>query len=210
MIVGALAAAIFLAVAGAGWFTVRELHEYSSKLVVDTLPGLVDSGLAGERMHDNRHTMHDMLFPHTAAERAQMIQLVKTNTTDPLWRDYSASIFEPVDLQNYQAMMLARSNYLQGCDQFLDLVSAGKIDEATVLFNGETSRRFQDYNAAAKNLFDYNMRQGIDRGKIILETATYAPWVIAGVCVLMFGFGLLLGLRLVLSGAKLTRRQPGP
>jgi hypothetical protein len=36
--VGALAAAIFLAVAGAGWFTVRELHEYSSKLVEDTLP----------------------------------------------------------------------------------------------------------------------------------------------------------------------------
>jgi hypothetical protein len=210
MIVGALAAAIFLAVAGAGWFTVRELHEYSSKLVEDTLPGLVDTGLAGERMHDNRHTMHEMLFPHTAAERAQMIEQVKTNSTDALWQDYTASIFEPADRQNYQTAMLTRSNYLQGCNQFLDLVSAGKIDEATVLFNGDLSQRFQRYNAAAKNLFDYNMWQGIGRGKIILETATYAPWVIAGVCVLMFGFGLLLGLRLVLSGAKLNRRQPGP
>jgi hypothetical protein len=158
-------------------------------------------------MHDNRHTMREMLFPHTAAERAQMIEQVRTNGTDALWQDYTASIFEPADRQNYQTTMLARSNYLQGCNQFLDLMSAGRIDEAAVLFNGELSRKFQDYNATAKNLFDYNMRQGIDRGKIILETSTYAPWVIAGVCVLMFGFGLLLGLRLVLSGAKLTRRQ---
>jgi hypothetical protein len=206
-IAGALAAAIFMAVAGAGWLTVHELHETSRMLVVDTLPGLVDTGLAGEKMHDNRHTMYEMLFPHTAAERAQMIQQVKTNSTEPLWQDYTASIFEPADLQNYQVMMLVRSNYVQGAQRFLDLVTAGKMDEASAFFNGELSRSFQGYNDAAKILFDYNVRQGMDRGKIILDTANYSPWIIAGLSVLVFGFGLALGMRSAWSGPKPVRRR---
>ena len=79
-IAGTLAAAIFMAVAGAGWLTVHELHETSKMLVVDTLLGLADAGLAGEKMHDNRHRMHEMFFPHTAAERAQMIAMATTNS----------------------------------------------------------------------------------------------------------------------------------
>jgi hypothetical protein len=200
LIVGTMAAAIFLLVAGAGWVAVRELHETSRMLVVDTLPGLVDAGLAGERMNDNRRTMREMLASHPAAERAQMIEQVKTNSTEALWHDYATSIFEPTDQQNYQTMMLVRSNYLQGCEHFLDLVAAGKMDEATTLFNGELSHNFKSYNESAQTLFNYNVQQGIDRGKTILNSAIYAPWIIAGSCVLAFGFGLALGARFVLSG----------
>lgn len=202
LIIMSVGAAIFLAVAGAGWFVVRELHETSRALVVDTLPGLTAVGLAGERMNDNWRAMRDLLAPHTAAERAQMIVLVKTNSTEALWRDYAVTIFEPEDRQNYQTLMLARSNYLQGCEQFFGLVTAGNMDEAPAFFNGELVRRFQGCNDAAKRLFDYNVRQGMDRGETILNTTRYAPWAIGGLCVLVFGFGLALGLRLALSGGK--------
>jgi len=197
-----LAAAIFLAVAGAGVFAVHDLHETSRKLVLDTLPGLVDAGLAEERMHDNRHTMREMLFPHTAAERAQMIELVTTNSPEALWRDYAGSIFEAEDRQNYDAMIQTRSNYLQSCEQFVGLVAAEKMDEAVALFNGDLSRRFQNYNDAAKIVFDYNVRQGMERGKRILTSTRYAPWAIGGLCVLLFGLGLVLGLRSGLSGKQ--------
>ncbi len=206
-IAGTLAAAIFMAVSGAGWLTVHELHETSKMLVVDTLPGLADAGLAGEKMHDNRHTMHEMLFPHTAAERAQMIAMAKTNSTASLWRDYATSIFEPTDLQNYQAMMLVRSNYIQGTQRFLDLVTAGKMDEASAFYDDELARSFQGYDDAAKILFDYNVRQGMNRGKIILVTANYAPWIIAGSSVLAFWFGLVLGIRFAWSSPKPVRRS---
>jgi len=202
LIITSLAAAIFLVVAGAGWLAVRSLHETSRMLVVDTLPGLVDAGLAVERMHDNRHMMRQMLFPHTAAERAQMIGQVRTNTTERLWRDYATSIFEPEDRQSYQTLWLVRSNYLQGCERFFDLVTAEKMDAAAALFNGDLNRQFQSYNGASKKLFDYNVRQGIARGNAIRNTSRYAPAVIGGLCVLMFGLGLLLGLRFSLSGGK--------
>ena len=202
LIILSLIAAIFLAVAGAGWFTVRKLHETSKMLVVETLPGLVDAGLAGERMNDNRRAMRDVLIPHTAVERARMIGLVKTNSTEGLWRDYAASIFEPKARLNYQAMILVRTNYIQGCDQFFDLVTAGKMDEASAFFDGELNRQFQGYNDAAKKLFADNVQQGIAREETILNTTRYAPWAIGGLCVLAFAFGLALGLRIALSGGK--------
>ena len=202
LIVMSLATAIFLGVAGSGWFMVRELHETSKILVVDTLPGLVDSGLAEERMHDNRHTMHEMLNPHTAAERALMSEQVRTNSTEALWKDYSDSIFEPEDRTNYQAMIPVRSNYNQYCEQFLILVKADKMNEATTLFSGDLARQFQCYNNATKKIFAYNVRQGIARGKSIIAALHYGPWEIGGLCVLTFVIGLLLGLRFALSGGK--------
>jgi hypothetical protein len=211
LFIGALALAVFLTVGAAGWLTVRELHETSRRLVVDTLPGLVDSGLAAERMHDNRHVMYELLFPHTAAERALMVAQVKTNSTDALWQDYATSVFDATDQNNYQVLTLVRSNYLKGCDEYFKLVSAGKMDEASVFFNGELSRNFQSYNDAAKEMFNYNVRQGIRHGKNILNTASSAPWFIAGLCVLVFVFGLVMGLRHSWSGghynARKTRNQ---
>ena len=72
-------------------------------------------------------------------------------------------------------MMLVRSNYIQGIQRFLNLVTAGKMDEASAFYDDELARSFQGYNDAAKILFDYNVRQGMNRGKIILVTANYAP-----------------------------------
>jgi len=202
LIVMSLVMVIFLGVAGAGWFVVRELHETSKMLVVDTLPGLVDSGLAEERMHDNRHTMHEMLNPHTAAERALMIEQVRTSSTQALWQDYADSIYEPEDRTNYQSMIPVRSNYNQCCEQFFILVSADKMNEATILFSGDLARQFQSYNDAAKKIFAYNVRQGIARGKSIIAALHYGPWAIGGLCVLTFVIGLLLGLRFAMSGGK--------
>jgi len=208
LIIGSLAAGIFLAVAAAGWFSVRELRETSRMLVVDTMPGLVDTGLAVERMNDNRRAMREMLDPHTAAERAQMIQMVRTNSTGPLWQDYTNSIFEVTDRLNYQGMMFMRSNYIQSCEEYFNLVSAGKTEEASALFYGELSRKFQGYNDAAKKLFNYNVQQGMGRGKTILNSAQYAPWIIAGLCMLVFVVGIALGLRLFFSGTRPLRKRP--
>ena len=199
-IIGAFATAIFLGVAGVGWVTVRGLHETSRMLAVDTLPGLTDAGLAEERLNDNRRNMRDMLSPHSAAELGQMLLQVRTNSTDALWRDYANSIFEPEDRQNYQSMMLVRSNYLLGCERYLDLVSSGKMDEASAVFNGELARSFRGYNSAAKDLFDYNVRQGQARAERIQTSLRYAPLAVAVVTVMVFLFGLILGLRAALSG----------
>lgn len=200
LIVLSLVMAVFLAVAGAGGLAVQKLNETSKKLVVDTLPGLVEAGLAAEQIHENRRLMREMLSPHTAAERLEMIGLVETNGADSHWHTYADYIFEPEDRQNYAAMLLIRSNYQQTYPPFFALVKVGKLAEATAYFNGEQRRLFQSYVASAKTLFEYNVRQGRARGQIILEATRYAPLAVGVLCVLIFIFGLALGLRLALRG----------
>jgi len=202
IIIFSLVTAIFLVVGGASWYAVRELHESSRMLVADTLPGLMSAGLAEECIHDNLQMMREMLSPHTASERAQLIEEVKTNSPDAFWHEYESSIFDKMDQQNYQKLVVVKSNYLQTVQQFLKLVTTSKIDEASALFSGELSARFEKYNEAAKKVFFYNVRQGIVRGSSVLKTTRYAPWMIGGMCILVFALGLALGLRSGLSGAK--------
>jgi len=201
--IGFLAMALLVAVGAAGWVAVAKLHETSRFLVIDTLPGLMDTGLAEQRIHDGRHLMREMLFPHTDAERAEMISAVLTNRTDDLWQDYSHSLFEPEDASNYAAMMIVRSNYLSGVPAYLDLVRAGNLPAATTLYYGDLQQGFNHYEAACRGLFDYSVRQGQDRGRIILAATSVAPVAIGALCVLLFLCGLAAGMRVALG------RRPG-
>jgi hypothetical protein len=191
---------VFLGVAGTGWFAVQHLNQTSRKLALDTLPGLVEAGLAEERIYESRRVMREILFPHTVAERRVMVDFVQTNTANEEWQSYSTSIFEPEDQHNYETMMLARSNYLQTMPRFFDLVKAGNIDQATAYFYGGQDSLFRSYLAAVKSIFEYNVAQGRVRGQSILTATRYAPWAIGALCVVVFVFGLALGLRMALRG----------
>jgi hypothetical protein len=70
------------------------------------------------------------------------------------------------------------------------------------MFWGDQSRRFQTYDAAVKKVFDFNVQQGLSRGRTIINSLHYAPWAVAGLCVLVFVFGLTIGLRSALGGGK--------
>ncbi len=202
LIIGSLLTVLFLAVAGVGWYAVWTLHETSRMLVVDTLPGLVDAGLAHERMHDNRHAMHLMIMVPTDVERTRLIEMVKANSTDALWQDYANSIFQEDDRNNYQAMMSVRSNYLASADKFLGLVKTSQLTAAQVLFEGDLARQFQSYRTAVKTLFDYNAQQGVNRSKVITRDIGCAPWLISGLCLLIFIIGFVFGLRSAWGGGK--------
>jgi hypothetical protein len=102
--------------------------------------------------------------------------------------------------------MTARKEYLDGCQHFSDMVSSGKEEEASAFFEGDLSTLFHRYDGAAKTLFNFNVRQGNERAEKILKTARYAPVVVAGLTVLVFLFGLLLGMQSAMSGSARTIR----
>jgi hypothetical protein len=203
---GVVVAAIFILVAAAGSYLVAKLHQTSKLLAVDTFPGLVDAGLAEEQIYLDRRVLREMLFPHTAAYRAQMINSLAANHTAALWQDYATSIFEPEDRQNFQSMMLARSNYLAGEPRLFALVKAGRIPEATAWFYGDNREAFARYEADVRTLFEYNVQQGRDRAKILLAINRYVEWVIAIFGVMVLSLGLAVGFHLALGSS----RRPAP
>jgi hypothetical protein len=202
-------AVVFAVVAGAGWFAVHQLQQNSLLLAIDTLPGLLDVSAAEMRANENWQTMGRLLKTHNSAEQAQLIREVTRNQSDTAWQNYEANIYDNADRQSFQAMMILRSNYFQVREQFFDLVTAGKFDEASGLFRGDLSRGFNAYHATVKKLFSYNAQLGQTRGDAILKSAKYAPWVIAGLCVLVFVLGWILGVRFAI-GAGGARPHPAP
>ncbi|HEX9045951.1 MAG TPA: MCP four helix bundle domain-containing protein [Verrucomicrobiae bacterium] len=195
-----VAAIIFLAVAGAGWFAVAHLRAASTQLVQDTLPGLMDAGAASERMHENRHRMRLMLESTNADACRELITEVSTNSTEKLWQDYAQSIYEPNDARNYSNLIAVRKEYLGECQRFFELVTNGNKADAAVFFNGQLGDSFKRYNDAANTLFTYNVRQGVERGDKILVAARYTPLAVAALTVIVFFVGFLLGLRFILTG----------
>ena len=76
-------------------------------------PGLVDTGLAIQMLNDNEHAVQLLLQTRTAAEQAAFIAQIRTNNTEPFWKDYAASIFSVEDQTNYDLAMSVRQSYLQ-------------------------------------------------------------------------------------------------
>lgn len=197
-------ALICLIVVASGLFLVKKLHHTSEMLALDTLPGLVDAGLAEERIYQDRRVMREMLFPHTSAERTAMLSLVSTNFTDDLWQDYAKSIYEIEDGQNFQKMMILRSNYLAGLPQLFALVRNEHIPEATDYFNGDSRSAFTAYVTAVRTLFQYNVKQGRDRATVIVQSMHYVMWVLIIFSLMLFCLGLAVGFRVALG----TPRRP--
>jgi len=199
---GLLTAGIFILVSASGWYLVEKLHQTSKMLAIDTLPGLVDAGQGEEQIYQDRRALRELLFSHTAAERKVMISLLSTNQSAELWLDYAKSIFEVEDNQNFQNMMLVRSNYLAGLPRFLSLVENGRIPEATDYFNGESRDMFVRYEAAVRTLFEYNVQQGRNRAESLLVINSYVKGVIAIFAVMLFLLGVAVGFRLALGSSR--------
>jgi hypothetical protein len=211
IIIASLAVGIFLLVAGTGGLLIEELHGISKRLIVETLPGLVDTGLAQEKINDNRILMREMLAHHTTAERAEMVQMVRSNSTELLWRKYANEntngAFSQPEWQNYQTVLQTRSNYLDHCEQFYGLILLDQTNAAAALLNGEASQSYAAYHKAVSKLFIYNAREGVSRGEAILQATRYVPWVIGGFCALVFFLGFMLGIRFAFSGGQLFPRD---
>jgi hypothetical protein len=57
-------------------------------------------------------------------------------------------------------------------------------------------------------LFEYNARVGRERAAKVIRVSRIAPFVVGLLAVIVFAFGMLIGLRGTLSGLYLASRFP--
>lgn len=207
-LINGLAVLIFAAAVWLVWQQLQPLRENARMLAVDTLPGLVDTGLAIQLLNDNQNAVQRLLISRSAAEQAACIAQVRTNSTEPFWQDYAASIFSLEDKANYDQAMSVRQSYLQAREQLFALMSAGKFQAAAALNDQKVLPLFSEYRNHARQLFAYNVRQGTERQQQILAGITLIPLIIGLLVLLSFGFGWLFGLRCGLGGLRIPGVRP--
>jgi hypothetical protein len=176
----------------------------ASQIAADTLPGLVDAGAAMAMTQENWLRVHQVLTAPSSAERDELVRQVRANSTDGLWRDYGVSIFEAEDSRNYREMLTVRSNYFELREAFFDQVKAGRMPEAKAFLGEKLTPAYERYRAISKDLFEYNARQGRERAAKVIHVARRAPFIIAFAGLVIFGFGVLIGLRGAFSGLDLV------
>src|SRR5207244_1422372 len=92
---------------------------------------------------------------------------------------YHASIFNPEDEANFQALVKLREDYLANRSKILALAMSGKTDEATLAFHKTLIPMQSSLKKAGEKLLAYNMRQGEERGRSIMQICTVTQIFVA-------------------------------
>jgi hypothetical protein len=195
IILSAVAICIFALVAATNLVMERTLQYSAQMLAADTLPGLVNAGDAMSRMNDNWQSIRLLTVLPTSVARSNAIARIQANSTVDLWRQYQKAIFDPRDKTLFAQTQNSRENYKEQIQQYFDLVNGQKLDEARRFLGGKVEPAFNQYKDAAASLFQLNADIGEQRAQRIIELSRWLPWVAGLFCVVIFSFGVLVGLK---------------
>ncbi len=92
-------------------------------------------------------------------------------------------------------------------EQFFSLVQTENLTQAHSFLDSRLSPEHDLYLTAAKTVFAYNVRVGNERATKVLWYSQLAPLVLGVLCVLVFGLGVLMGLRGAFIGLDLLFRK---
>ena len=194
---GAAVSLIVLLIIGmAGFLSVNHLKADAELIVEDTLPGISDAGAANASMAESFNRVLLSLTAETPQERRQYRQELEefNQRTSKSLESYGQSIFTEDDRANYERLLEQRKKYLHIRDQILNLIDTQKHDEALSLYKSSLVPAYRDYKADANVVLIYNTRQGKTRGEAILKICTGTEYAVAGIGILLFVVGFIIGL----------------
>ena len=205
-----LATAVFILVALASSLASRAVQREASNIALDTLPGLVNAGGAISIMQENWLRLNLALSSASPSERAALMQEIRASSNQGLWQDYGQSVYDPQDEKNYSQLLAARSSFVRLREQSLSLTDTQSASEAKTFFEHKLAPAYADYQARSKKLFEYNAKIGRERAARVIRISRFAPYLLGASSVLVFGFGVVVGLRGALTGLDLTDRLRKP
>jgi len=181
-------ALVLLIVGGIGFIVVRQLKIDAAKIVEDTLPGLVYAGQINAELSENFARTLSVINSDSPEERELYLKRIDEGSKrvrDSL-EAYRPTIFEEEERQIFDRLISARDKYRDVRRRAFDLVNEGKRTEALKLFESEVLPAYTFQKEAGEALFDYNVRQSVERGRHIETVCRTTQWLVAAICVAIF------------------------
>jgi len=194
---GLIAGALGLFLIGAmGFLSVGLLKRHARAIVGDTLPGLSYAGEANASLAQAFNQTLLLLTVDTPEQQELIRKEIESfsQTTTSYLERYKADIYEPADRANFDLLLARRQDYLRIRLQALELAKRGKRQEAVLFCKEVLLPAYRGYREAADRLFEYNIRQGQQRGQTIMTVCTVTQFAVAGFVVITFLVGFLVGL----------------
>jgi glycosyltransferase involved in cell wall biosynthesis len=191
-----LALGVLFLVGGLEFLTVSHLKRSAKQIVNDTLPGLSWAGEANASLALAFNRTWTYVMTENPQERTQLRKEAEqfSQAANTYLNAYKTSIFEREDQILYDRLVERRDEYWKLRDRAYALVDSHKEAEAVALCKGDLLNAYHSYRQAGFELFDYSMRQGQARGRSIMRVCTLTQWLVAGVGIVVFIAGFLVGM----------------
>jgi hypothetical protein len=191
------AAAIILLIVGSfGYFSVSGLKHQAELIVGDTLPGLSEAGAANASLAASHNRTLLFLLESNPAERLRYRQEIDqlSQMTGTYLKQYRSAIFEETDRKTFDTLIERREKYLALRKQVLDSAQAGQDKEALALFKTTLLPAYELYKQSGEEVLRFNVQQGQVRGEKIMHSSTRTQLFVAGLGLVLFIVGFLVGL----------------
>jgi hypothetical protein len=192
----AVSSMILLVIGTAGFLSVNYLKRNAEMIVQDTLPGLSNAGAANSSLAEAFNRTLLMVMAVAPEERAKYLKESNefSRQTAESLALYQRAPFTQDELAIYNQVLDRRSKYLTVREEALKLAEAGRQSEALAICKNQMLQAYLDYKFSAEKLLVFNTRQGVSRGETILSICATTQYIVAGIGILLFAVGFLIGL----------------
>ena len=191
-----LAVGVLLLVGALEFFTISQLKENARQIVDDTLPGLSNAGEANASLaqaFNRTWTFVQTDDPEQRPTLRREAELFSRATTSYL-EAYKKTVLEREEQILLDKLLERRAEYLKLREKTFGLVDSNQQAEAVALCKNDLLPAYHSYRQCGYDLFDYNMRQGQARGRSIMKACTITQFVVAGLGIVVFIAGFLMGM----------------
>lgn len=192
----AFSAAWLSLIALCGFLSLGFLKNRARSIAEDTLPGLSYAGAANANLAQAFNRTLIMMLTTDPAEKNRLAVEIDefSNRTTRLLVSYKSAIYTAPDAELFDELLKRRSEYLRARQKTIQLASQNKPQEAATACQNELLPAYSKYKQAGDKLFDYNMREGQERGRSIMFLCTAAQCLVAAIAVGIFVVGFVIGL----------------
>jgi glycosyltransferase involved in cell wall biosynthesis len=179
-----------------GFLSVSHVKRQARAIAEETLPGLTDAGEAAASQAQGVQGVLLLVMSDDPQRRQQLRAEIAraTQATTAHLATYKASIFQPEDRSLYAAVLKERRDYLRVREDVISLAESNRRPEAIAACVEKLLPAYQRYRAATDQLFEYNVQEAKARGHTIMTICTVTQWAVAGIAIIVFILGFLIGL----------------
>jgi hypothetical protein len=187
---------LLLLVALDGFMSLQRVKHQAFEIVSDTLPGLVDAGMANSAAAEDFNCILLALIASNHQARAEFCAQADAAEveTDNYLKLYGNSIFETEDKGNFNHLMNEREAYLTHRREIMALIDRGEDKQAFAQYKSALLPAYSQYMDTGRVLLDYNTRQGKARGQSILHFSSLTQYAVAAFAVALFILGFVIGI----------------
>jgi len=189
------------------FFVLRQAKAAAHFLTVDAMPGLEAMSQIDGTVSEIHILVLNNLVAKSAEEHKKYREAIgaKRAAVLKLMEDYDKSITTSVDRELFDKLKVARDEYVAIRGQLLDLIDAGKMDEALKLKAASFDPAFEKYMHLVDQEFTLNLDNGNRETAVTVKTITQASGLILGISLAVMVVGCLIATFITMGLNKMLR-----